>query len=205
MELIAWDPDIDLALLYDERGNTNTATFRNTPIYMGEEIVSFGYPLSVWLSYEGNRTEGTVSGPFGTLEGNLYSDPENYFQHTAPIQKGNSGGPMFDLMGYVVGVTTYKIKNQYAQNVNFAIKFDVIKEFLRKNGFKKDSKNSIEKEKIYKVLDISKNSLSDQVNVSEKAEKFTVPVLSFKNKDEKVFETDYGTKDIGIHNLNGEH
>lgn len=207
VELIAWDPDIDLALLYDERGNTNTATFRNTPVYMGEKIVSFGYPLSGVLSYEGNSTSGIVSGRLGMLNEPY---PDNYFQHTAPIQGGNSGGPVFDLMGNVVGVTKYGmfsevrvarvIKIDPPQNVNFAIRFDVVKEFLQKNGFRPDSKNSIDKEKIYKVLDTSTNSPSDQVNTSKMVEKFTVPVLSFKNKNEKPFD-DSGILNIGIHDL----
>lgn len=202
VELIAWDPDIDLALLYDERGNTNTATFRNTPVYMGEKIVSFGYPLSGVLSYEGNSTSGIVSGRLGMLNEPY---PDNYFQHTAPIQGGNSGGPVFDLMGYVVGVTRYGMR--YAENVNFAIKFDVIKEFLEDNGFKNDfevkrsSINDKEQiEKIYKVIVINTNSPFDRVNVSGKAKNFTVPVLSFKNKDEKPFDFSI-ILDIGIHGL----
>ena len=106
VELIAWDPDVDLALLYNERGNTNTATFRNDPVYTEEKIVSFGYPVSGELSYEGNSTHGIVSGLFGMLK---VPYPDNYSQHTAPIQGGNSGGPVFDLMGNVVGVTKYGI------------------------------------------------------------------------------------------------
>ena len=209
VELITWDPDVDLALLYDERGNTNTATFRYSPVYWDEKIVSFGYPKSHLLSYEGNSTPGAVSGLFGMLRKDPH--PENYFQHTAPIQGGNSGGPVFDLMGYVVGVTTYGMISRVSvdriieiappQNVNFAIKFDVIKEFLGKNGFGEDLGSSVDKEKIYKVQHASTNSVSNQGDISEKAKKFTVPVLSFKNKKEKVFETDYGTKDIGIHEL----
>ena len=206
VELIAWDPNVDLALLYDERGNTDTATFRSDLVYKDEKITSFGYPYSDWLSYEGNSTPGTVSGPFGMLN---MSHPENYFQHTAPVQPGNSGGPVFDLRGDVVGVTKYRadltvrlaqiIEISPPQNVNFAIRFDVIKEFLEKNGFKEDSGDSIDKEKIYKVRNTSTNSASNQGDISGKAKKFTVPVLSFKNKDEKTFETDYGTKEIEIH------
>ena len=208
VELIAWDPDVDLALLYDERGNTDTTTFRNASVYMGEKIVSFGYPESGELSYEGNSTHGIVSGLFGMLK---LPYPDNYFQHTAPIQGGNSGGPVFDLMGNVVGVTKYGmifrvsveriIEIDPPQNVNFAIKFDVIKEFLEKNGFEEDLGNSVDKEKIYKVHHASTNSVSNQGDISEKAKRFTVPVLSFKNKNEKTFETDYGTKEIGIHDL----
>ena len=195
VKLIDWDPDVDLALLYDERGNTDTAMFRNDPVYIEEKIVSFGYPVSGVLSYEGNRTEGTVSGRSGMLN---TPHPDNYFQHTAPIQGGNSGGPVFDLMGNVVGVTKYGMQRTVRvapvieiapfQNVNFAIKFDVVKEFLRKNGFKEDLGSSIEKEKIYKVHYASAENLSNALNskgtgVYEKAKKFTVPVLCFKDKE----------------------
>lgn len=197
VELIEWDPNVDLALLYDKRGNTDTATFRSDPVYTEEKIISFGYPRSVpWLSYEGNHTSGTVSGLFGML---TIPYPDNYFQHTAPIYPGNSGGPVFDLMGNVVGVTKYGMRD--TENAQFAIEFDVIKKFLEKNDFKEDSKDAIDKEKIYKVRYTSINSLSGQVNVSKMAKKFTVPVLIFKNKNEKVFEIDYSTKDIGIHEL----
>ena len=195
VELIAVDQDVDLALLYDKRGNTDTATFRNDPVYMEEKIVSFGYPVSDVLSYEGNRTEGTVSGRSGMLN---MPHPDNYFQHTAPIQGGNSGGPVFDLMGNVIGVTKYVMISRVPiariitiappQNVNFAIKFDVVKEFLRKNGFEEDLGSSIEKEQIYKVHYASTENLSNALNskgagVYKKAKRFTVPVLCFKNKE----------------------
>ena len=44
VELIVWDPDVDLALLYDERGKTDTATFRNDPVYMEEKNSFFWIP-----------------------------------------------------------------------------------------------------------------------------------------------------------------
>ena len=121
--------------------------------------------------------------------------PDNYFQHTAPIYGGNSGGPVFDLMGNVVGVTKYGMK--YTENVQFAIEFDVIKKFLEKNGFEEDSGTSIDKEKTYKVHYISTNGTSNQGNLSEKARKFTVPVLCFKNKG----EDSWSMVEIGIGDL----
>ena len=103
VKLLAWDPDVDLALLYDRRVNTETAIFSSHPVDFGDRIASFGYPQSHKLSYEGNGTSGQVSGLFGMLD--TPPHPGNYFQHTAPIQGGNSGGPVLDLMGNVVGVT----------------------------------------------------------------------------------------------------
>ena len=184
----AVNPDVDLALLYDSNplGNMDTfATFRSDPVEFGEDIVSFGYPISSILSYRGNVTSGIVSGLSGMLNEPL---PDNYFQHTAPIQGGNSGGPIFDRAGRVVGVTRYgmtqteevqtveggyKVRIDPPQNVNFAIKFDVVEDFLRGNDITptlspEDLDSTINKEKIF-----------------EKARKFTVPVLCFLNKGEE--------------------
>lgn len=177
----AVNPDVDLALLYDSNplGNMDTfATFRSDPVESEEDIVSFGYPKSWVLSYDGNVTEGIVSGLSGMLN---VPRPDNYFQHTAPIQGGNSGGPIFDRAGHVVGVTRYgmvqieegqtveggyRIKIDPPQNVNFAINFDVVEDFLRKNDIIPSTDN---KEKI-------------SGKISEKARKFTFPVLCFRNK-----------------------
>ena len=225
VELIAWDPQVDLALLYDERRNTDSATFRNAPVYMEEKIDSFGYPQSHKLSYEGNSTSGIVSGTFGSL---YLPYPDNYFQHTAPIQRGNSGGPVFDSTGNVVGVSVSmnldrffdEMTGQYlniAQSINFAIRFHVIEEFLEKNDFVKTisigvsphsefhRKGSSIIKKIYKSRSFSmKEDVSKKEDVSEdvskKVKKFTVPVLSFKNKNEKPFN-DSIILDIGIHGL----
>ena len=69
--------------------------------------------------------------------------------------------------------TPQRIQISPPENINFAIKFDVIKEFLQKNGITnfaliEDLGDPIDREKIY-----------------EKARKFTVPVLCFKNKGEE--------------------
>ena len=173
VKLCMIDSNVDLALLKDENGNRNTAKFRKDSVVVGEWICSFGYPLSSRvLSYSGNATPGIVSALSGALNV-LY--PDNYFQHTAPIQGGNSGGPVFDLSGNVVGVTKYGFRS--AENVNFAIKFDVIQKFLSENGI---TVNPIE---------VMEDSSGKAVNLQDiykeipaKARRFTVPVLRFKEK-----------------------
>ena len=197
VELIAWDPEVDLALLYDRRANTDTATFRSDPVDFGDGIASFGYPASDVLSYRGNGTQGNVSGLSGMLN---MPHPNKYFQHTAPIQEGNSGGPILDLTGNVVGVTEYGMVSilrsgqrtiKPPQNVNFAIKFDVIQKFLKENNI---AVNPVTKDK--------DTENSDRISLQEiyaKARKFTVPVLCFDNKVEKPFEGLDGTSDVGIY------
>ena len=189
------DSEIDLALLVDSLQHINIATFRSHPVDFGEEIAVFGYPLSNVLSYRGNGTSGIVSGLSSTMDD---AHPDNHFQHTAPIQGGNSGGPILDTAGNIVGVVvsalnpflqwkrnTIRIEDR--QNVNFAIKFNVVEEYLRRNNITgyalvEDMGSSIDRKKIY-------------VN----AEKFTIPVLCFINKPE---EEPLPFEEIGIDGLN---
>ncbi len=172
VKVIAVDEDIDLALLFDPHGNPNTATFRSYPVDFGEEVAVFGYPLSSLLSYRGNGTSGIVSGLTSTIGD---PQPNNLFQYTAPTQGGNSGGPVLDSAGNVVGVVVSSLNPDVVrnQNVNFAIKFNVVEDFLQRN-------NITNYEDPISVLarDI------DLKNVYVKAERFTVPVLNFVNKPE---------------------
>ena len=184
VEIIAVDEEVDLALLFDPGGNPDIATFRSYPIGFGEDIAVFGYPLSRVLSYGGNGTSGIVSG-LTSIIGD--SQPDNLFQHTAPIQGGNSGGPILDSAGNVVGVVVSSLDPDVIQNqnVNFAIKFNVIEDFLQRNNVTdyKDPISVLAKE-------IDRNDLY------LKAEKFTVPVLNFVNQ-----EFPFPLEEIGIDGL----
>ena len=133
------------------------------------------------LSYKGNITFGSVSGLSSTIDD---THPDRLFQHTAPTQGGNSGGPVLDTAGNVVGVVvsaltpsliSHKGRFEIAdvQNVNFAIKFDVLVDFLQKNNIT-DYRDPIGV--LAKDIDLK------QIYI--KAENFTVPVLCFVNKPE---------------------
>ena len=184
VEIVAVDEDADLALLFDPHGKPDSATFRSSPVDFGEEVSVFGYPLSNILSYGGNGTSGTVSGLTSIIH-----DPQsnNFFQHTAPTQGGNSGGPVLDAAGNVVGVVVSSLDPNVVrnQNVNFAIKFNVIEDFLQRNNVTdyKDPISVLAKE-------IDRNDLYI------KAEKFTVPVLNFVNQ-----ELPFALEEIGIDGL----
>ena len=177
------DTDVDLALLYDERGNSDVAQFRKNGVEMGEGIVSFGYPVTTSLSYRGNGTSGIVSGLLGTIQDDYFQSKsffsDNLFQITAPIQPGNSGGPVFDLAGNVVGVTQSNLpvsRNRPLQNVNFAIKFKVIEKFLEKNGIEIDPQ-------IANVGDIvNMNTEDNRKKIFQKVKGFTVPIVCFRHK-----------------------
>lgn len=165
--LIAKDTSVDLALVKTSVTPEAIAEFRSgTAIRAGDSIVVYGFPLAGALSSAGNLTLGNVTAMAGLR------DDQRMLQITAPIQPGNSGGPLLDTSGKVVGVvrsTLDAMKMAGAtggivpQNVNFAIKTGVVEDFLRANG-------------ISPRLGTSTTLLS-AADVGEKAQAYTVQVV----------------------------
>lgn len=129
--IVAQDATNDLAVLRSDLKAEVAANLR-TGIRQGENIVVFGFPLSGLLSTAGNITTGLVSATAGLR------DDSRFLQITAPVQIGNSGGPLLDQKGNVVGVVASKLNvlklalvaDDFAQNVNFAVKSDTLNTFL---------------------------------------------------------------------------
>ena len=131
------DARLDLALL-DVPGLVGTPlAFRDGPaIRRGEGVVAYGFPLAGLLSTEPKLTRGEVNGLRG-----LRDNPDQ-FQISAEVQPGNSGGPLLDMHGHVVGVIVSKLNAQrlaqhtgdIAQNVNFAVQGRTALEFARRAG-----------------------------------------------------------------------
>ena len=94
---------------------------KKTPSEVGEDIFVLGYPLTATMGEEIKLTTGIVSSKTG-FQGDV-----NQYQISAPIQPGNSGGPVFDKKGNIVGVISskhldtenvgYSIKSQYLLNL----------------------------------------------------------------------------------------
>jgi serine protease Do len=133
--VLARDTSNDLALLKGDLTPIRAASLR-VGVKIGEGIAAFGYPLFGLLSTSGNFTVGNVSAVTGL------GDDTRYLQISAPVQSGNSGGPVLDQSGNVVGVVVSKLDaikvaaaiNDVAQNVNFAIKTTVLTNFLDSSG-----------------------------------------------------------------------
>lgn len=139
--LVLADNANDLALLQLEGEavlpGTVPAVFADeASVRQGEDIVTFGFPLDGYLPSSGNITQGIVSalaGPFNN---------SSVLQITAPIQKGNSGGPVLNMKGQVVGVVIgkadavklMKATGDIPQNINFAISGRVAKGFFEGNS-----------------------------------------------------------------------
>ncbi|WP_313899354.1 serine protease, partial [Methylobacterium sp. E-065] len=134
--LVAQDRTNDLALLKAEITPVKIAALR-TGVRLGEAVAVFGYPLSGMLSTSGNFTLGNVTALTGL------ADDSRYFQISAPVQPGNSGGPLVDASGNLIGVVSAKLNalkvmvatnGDIPQNVNFAIKGSLSAAFLESNG-----------------------------------------------------------------------
>ncbi len=133
----AVDAGDDLALLEALPDTGEAATFSESPrASLGEAVTVAGYPLHGLLSKELNVTSGNVSALAGL------GDDAKRLQITAPVQPGNSGGPLLDGAGNVVGVVVSKLDAVRAakltgdipQNVNFAIKGVLVRSFLDIHG-----------------------------------------------------------------------
>lgn len=87
---------------------------------VGDHVVAIGSPLGL----EGTVSDGIISALRAESPG------ENWIQTTAPVSHGNSGGPLLDMKGGVVGMITWGVNLQEGQNLNFAIPSDEIMPLL---------------------------------------------------------------------------
>lgn len=137
LELVFADPTNDLALLRADVPPPGVALFRDGPqARLGEAVIVIGYPLGGLLGSGPQVTTGNISSLIGP------GDDTRSLQFTAPTQAGNSGGPLLDDDGTVVGVVSSKLNaarihemtGDVPQNVNFAIKAALARGFLDATG-----------------------------------------------------------------------
>ncbi len=135
-EVVAQDEAFDLALLrVTPAPEASPATFSEKPARLNSDVTVIGYPLLGLLGGI-NVTRGSVA----SLKG-LAGDGVQ-MQISAPVQPGNSGGPVVNAAGHVVGVVVSKLDAQLVadaigdipQNINFAIRAEIAKLFLYQNG-----------------------------------------------------------------------
>ena len=131
--LVAEDTHNDLALLSAPGVSGAAATFRGErTVALGAPVVVAGYPLRGVLTEGLQVTPGAVSALAGPR------DDARFLQITAPVQVGNSGGPLLDAEANVVGVVVGKldalrvaeVTGDIPQNINFSIKGSVARAFL---------------------------------------------------------------------------
>lgn len=118
------DKDNDLAILKVDGQTFSQAVFgfKTQTVDVGSSVFAMGYPLLSVLGDELKITDGIVSSKTG------YQGDISTYQISAPIQPGNSGGPLFDKKGYLVGVTNAGVPG--ADNVGYAIKASYLQNLI---------------------------------------------------------------------------
>lgn len=127
LKIIAKDDELDLAILKGSSVRIVDYLRFSPTLVTGQDIYAYGYPFLGELSEEIKVTDGIVSSLAG-----LKNDPTR-IQITTPIQPGNSGGPVVDDKGLVIGVTVGGLVGEEVQNINFAIKKDNVLAYLSQN------------------------------------------------------------------------
>ncbi len=131
--VVAVDHISDLAVVDGNQSETAFLPLRAIPRpQIGEPVMVAGFPLSDILGSSLSVTTGTLSALAG-----MDGDTQHY-RISAPIQPGNSGGPVIDAFGSLIGVTVARLDETLVgtqvQNVNFAIKSSALQAFLESYG-----------------------------------------------------------------------
>jgi S1-C subfamily serine protease len=121
------DKQNDLAILKISDSSFRPLTnipyaFKFTTSNVGEDCFVLGYPLISTMGKDIKLTNGIISSKSG-YEGNV-----SQYQISAPVQPGNSGGPLFDKDGNVIGIV--QAKHREAENAGYAIKSSYIRNLV---------------------------------------------------------------------------
>jgi S1-C subfamily serine protease len=166
VDVVGRDTRADLALLR-ARPVTQIARLRqDNRIRQGEDVLTYGYPLHGVLSSSGQLGAGMVTALSGLRDNALQ------LQIDVPVQSGNSGGPLIDQRGQVVGVVVSKlnalrvaqITGDIPQNVNFAVRLEPLRALLERHGVPLEAPPV-------------RASAKDRQSIAEEARAFTTAVI----------------------------
>jgi serine protease Do len=124
-EIVGYEENNDLAVLKVERENLPCVTIgSSSDLMVGDQVVAIGNVLSTFAS---SLTVGYVSGVDRVVD--TQGVAMNMIQTDVAINSGNSGGPLFNMKGEVVGITTAKFSGQSSsgvgiEGIGFAIPMD---------------------------------------------------------------------------------
>ena len=135
-ELITKDSQNDIAYLKPKSipniRTMNLSLADSSSVRLGDKVFTLGYPIATVLGENLKYSEGVINSLSGV------GDDPKVFQISIPTQSGNSGGPLFNEHGEVIGIVsssldvvkTQQVMGITPQNVNFAIKSSLVKNML---------------------------------------------------------------------------
>ncbi len=129
--LVGSDPTSDLAVLQVNATDLTPAEFGDSDdVYVGDDVVAIGDPLGV--EFRGTMTNGIVSAINRNV--NVNGRTMNLIQTNAALNSGNSGGPLINSCGQVIGINTTKIgtftDSAGVEGLGFAIPSAVVKDIV---------------------------------------------------------------------------
>ena len=163
-----FNKDKDLALLAIKGKKGTVLKFKSEAASIGSEVIAIGSPSGLDFSI----TRGIVSG---------LRDNGRLVQTDTAINEGNSGGPLIDLNGCVIGINTFKLRDK--EGLNFAISVKDYEDFRRSINFNSQLKTKILQEDL-SIKGIAQYYRKDMIN---RGHDYTLKThnLSFKHISEK--------------------
>jgi len=155
-KLFIEDINNDLAIIKTDESQTPSLTetpyiISNKKVEPGISIFCLGYPLRATMGEEVKITNGIISSNSGFM-GDITS-----YQISAPVQPGNSGGPLFDDKGNLVGIIN--AKHYGAENVSYAVKSIYLLNLIN------SASKSIKLQQVNKIISLS---LPEKIKVVKK-------------------------------------
>lgn len=128
-KVVSTDMENDVAIIkIDDPSFTKLSnipfSIANVEKEVGSEVFTLGYPMIQSMGNEIKFTDGKISSKTG------FKGDEKMYQISVPIHFGNSGGPLFDTKGNLVGITSSGLNKGTTENVNYAIKIQYLKNLM---------------------------------------------------------------------------
>lgn len=134
-EILGKDEYLDLAVLrVDKSLSKKIASLGDSDsVKIGDTIFTIGSPIGI--NYKGTVTSGIISGKNRMVQTSVGENKQGNWlmqvlQMDAPINKGNSGGPLFNVNGDVIGISSLKLTDEEIEGMAFAIPIEYAKNHL---------------------------------------------------------------------------
>ena len=127
-DIIAIDKTNDLAIIKAKTSPNKIFPVSNEDVSLLENVIVAGFPLGKRVSAAIKTHKGSVTALAG------FGDNYSNFQTDATINEGNSGGPIINQKGNVVGVAVALLPAEKAQNIFFGVKSSTLKTFAKSNN-----------------------------------------------------------------------
>ncbi|MBI4683315.1 MAG: trypsin-like peptidase domain-containing protein [Nitrospirae bacterium] len=186
-KILAYDLDLDLAILQAEDIPAGTGIIELADpdeIKIGEEAVAIGHPEQggLWT-----LTYGRIS---GEIENQNSIEGKNVFQTDASVNRGNSGGPLLDKRGYMIGINSNMARlgagDLPITGVNFAVKSSVLKNWLSAHSvmvaYGTSNLNGLEKAEKPAVVETDKKTVPSEAEKEKPSDKKVEPSVEKADK-----------------------